>query len=380
MIGLEERHRSFRDRIRTFCEEEIDPAVAEYEETGEFPHDIIEEMAEAGIHGTPYPTEYGGEGRDVRSMVIVQEEVARAWKTLAGQLNVAWTLVGWPIFANGAEWQRDDWLRNIVTGDWIGALSMTEPGAGSDVTQASTTAERDGDEWVINGHKHWTSYGSVADFLMVLARTGEGRHDLSLIGVPTDAGAYDGDIEFVRNIPNMEGGSSIDSEIKYHDVRVPAANVVGEVNEGFSYAMAALDLGRIGVAGQGVGVARGAFEAARDFADEREQFGRPIREFQGIGFKLADMQMDIEAARLLAIQAAAERDAGRDVTAAAARAKTFATDVAMDVTTEAVQVHGARGYSKDYPVERYMREAKGLQIYEGTNEVNRVVITNELYS
>jgi alkylation response protein AidB-like acyl-CoA dehydrogenase len=380
MIGLEERHQSFQDRIRTFCEDVIDPAVAAYEETREFPHDVIDDLAAEGIHGTPYPTEYGGEGRDVRSMVIVQEEVARAWKTLAGQLNVAWTLVGWPIFANGAEWQRDEWLRELVTGEWIGALSMTEPGAGSDVTGVTTTADRDGDEWVLNGHKHWTSYGSVADFLMVLARTGEGRHDLSLIGVPTAADAYDGEIEFVRNIPNMEGGSSIDSEIEYHDVRVPAENVVGEVDEGFAYAMEALDLGRIGVAGQGVGVARGAFEAARDFADEREQFGRPIREFQGIGFKLADMKMDIEAARLLAIQAAAERDAGRDATGAAAKAKTFATDVAMDVTTEAVQVHGARGYSKDYPVERYMREAKGLQIYEGTNEVNRVVITDELYS
>jgi acyl-CoA dehydrogenase len=378
-FGLEERHREFRDELRSFCEETIRPEIDHYRETEEFPADVIRTVADAGYHGVPYPEAYGGAGRDFRSMAIVQEELSRVWKYIAGEMNVAWTLVGNPIYEHGDEWQREEWLRGLLTGELIGALSMTEPEAGSDLTRAETTAERDGDEWVINGHKHWTSYGEVADLILVLAKTGDGSHDLSLIGVPMDEpGDRDG-VEFVRNMPSMAGDYGVESEIKYHDVRVPEENVVGEVDEGFVYAMEALDLGRIGTAAQGVGVAQGAYEAAREYAGEREQFDRSIKDFQGVGFKIADMCMDIDAARLLTMQAAATADRGEDATIEAAKAKTFATDVAMDVTTEAVQVHGGIGYTTDYPVERYMREAKGTQIYEGTNEINRQVILNNLY-
>jgi acyl-CoA dehydrogenase len=350
-FGLEQHHRDLRTEVREYCESEIAPVVEEY----------------------------GGGGYDYTSLAIVEEEFSRVWKFVAGSMNVAWTLVGNGIYTQGTEWQRDEWLRGLLTGELVGALSMTEPGAGSDASSISTTAERDGDEWVIDGHKHWTSYGEVADLIVVLARTGEGRHDLSLVGVPMPTpGERDG-VEFVRDIDTMEGNVGVESEIVYDGLRVPAENVIGEPDEGFTYIMQSLDLGRIGTAAQAVGVAQGAFEAAREFAGTREQFGKPIRKFQGVAFKLADMKMEIDAARLLTMQAAEIRDRGERASLEAAMAKTYATDVAMDVTTEAVQIHGARGYSKDYPVERFMREAKGTQIYEGTNEINRQIIANHLY-
>lgn len=378
-IGLTESHRDLRQEVREFCETEIEPVVETYEESGEFPVDLIETIGAAGYFGVPYPEDYSGQGGDYRSMAIVQEELSRIWKLPAGVLNVANTLVGNSLYEQGTEWQKDEWLSGLLTGEMIGALSMTEPGAGSDASSISTTAEKDGGEWVINGHKHWTSYGEVADLIVVLARTGEGDHDLSLIGVPMETPGEREGVEFVRDIGSMAGEVGIENEVEYHDLRVPEENLVGDLNGGFKHIMQSLDLGRIGTAAQAVGVAQGAFEAAMDFADDREQFGRPIRTFQGTGFKIADMKMGIEASRLLTIQAASVRDRPERASMEAAIAKTYATDVAMDVTTEAVQVHGARGYSTDYPVERFMREAKGTQIYEGTNEVNRQVILNQLY-
>lgn len=340
---------------------------------------MVERIGEAGFHGVPFPTEYGGAGGDYRSFAITIEELARSWKLIAGTVSGASCLVGYPLAQFGSEWQKDEWLRGLATGQTVAALSMTEPEAGSDAGAMRTTAEKDGDEWVINGHKVWTTNGAVADFIVVVARTND--HDdyrgLSLIGIPNPL-EQDG-LEIVRDIPCMEGDAAVESEIRYDDVRVPEEYLIGEEGRGFRYIMEGLDIGRIGTGAQGVGVAQAAFDASREFADTREQFEQPIREFQGISFKLADMAMDIESARLLTLHASAERDRGNRVTQEAAMAKTKATDVAMDVATEAVQIHGSRGYSKDYPVERYMRVAKGMQIYEGTNEVNRIVISNQLY-
>jgi len=378
-VGLDGEHEVLRDEVREFFEAEVRPVVSEYVESGDFPYEPLEKISNAGYHGGPYPEKYGGSGWDFRGMAVVQEELSRIWKYLAGEMNVSWSLVGNPIYEHGEEWQREEWLTPILSGEWIGALSMTEPDAGSDVTRASTTAERDGGEFVINGHKHWTSQGEVADFLLVLARTGDGSHDLSLVGVEMDEPGEKEGVEFVRDIPSMAGDYGVESEIKFHDVRVPAENVVGEVDAGFKYVMQGLDIGRIGTAAQGVGIAQGAYEAATEYAGDREQFSQPIKDFQGVGFKIADMCMDVDAARLLTYQAAATADAGERASLEAAKAKTYATDVAMDVSTEAVQVHGGVGYSTDYPVERFMREAKGTQIYEGTNEVNRQVILNHLY-
>ena len=380
-LELSEAHREHQEAVRQFCEEEIEPYVEEYESSGTFPADVVQRIAEAGFNGVQYGTEYEGLGLDYRSYALTIEELARSWKLVAGAASVAGSLVGYPIHEFGDEWQRNEWLARIFSGEWLPALSLTEPEAGSDAASLETTATRRGDEYVLNGQKVWTTNGSAADFLLVGARTtGEADEDdegVSLIGVP-DPASRDG-VEFVRDIPCMEGEASIETELRFDDVRVPAENVVGERGSGFRYVMEGLDIGRIGTAAQGVGVAQRAFEDSVSFADEREQFGQPIREFQGVSFKLAEMAMEIEASRLLTLSAAAKRDRGERVTSEAAMAKAKATDVAMDVTTEAVQIHGSRGYSKDYGVERRMRVAKGMQIYEGTNEINRLVVANRLY-
>lgn len=371
---LTAEHRAHRERVREFVEREVEPVIDDYEERGEFPEALVRQLGDEGLSGVPYPTEYGGAGLDYRSFAITNEELSRQWKLLAGAVNVIASLVGYPIYTQGAEWQREEWLGKACTGEWIVSLGMTEPEAGSDAASMATTADRDGDDLVLNGHKVWMTNGHVADFMLLVTKTEEGP---TLVGLP-DPQDRDG-VEFVRNIPCMEGETAIESEVKFHDVRVPAENVVGTPGKGLRYALEGLDIGRIGTAAQAVGVAQGAMDDSQAFADEREQFGRPIREFQGVGFKLADMAMEVEAARLLTLSAADQRDRGERVTQEAAMAKAYATDAAMDITTEAVQVHGSRGYSKDYAVERRMRVAKGMQIYEGTNEINRQVISNRLY-
>jgi alkylation response protein AidB-like acyl-CoA dehydrogenase len=377
-IELTDAHHELRKEAREFAERELAPVAEEYEEAGEFPYELVKTIGEAGLHGVAYPEEYGGRGLDWRSFVVAIEELCRGWKLVGGEVSGANTLSAYSLYEYGSEWQKNQWLHGICTGELLSALSMTEPEAGSDAGSMDTTAERDGDEYVINGHKVWTTFGSIADYLTVVARTGgDGPGGLSLIGIPEPT-ERDG-FEVVRDIPCMEGDLAVETEIVYDDLRVPVKNLIGEEGEGFRYIMEGLDLGRIGTAAQAVGMAQAAFEASRSFANEREQFNRPIRKFQGIGFKLADMAMEIEASRMLSYRAADRYDQGLDTTKHAAMAKTYATDMAMDVTTEAVQIHGSRGYSKDYPVERYMRNAKGMQIYEGTNEVNRIVISRELY-
>lgn len=386
---LSEEHRIHRETVREFCESEIEPVVEEYEKVGKFPEECIRRLGKEGLSGVPYPTEYGGSGKDYRSFAITNEELSRSWKLLAGAVNIIGSLVGYPIYTAGGEWQRKEWLQKACTGEWIVALGMTEPEAGSDARAIQTTAthtgdspsgsqeteaSREDDELVIDGHKVWMTNGSVADFMLLVVMTEEG---LSLVGVP-DPHDRDG-VKVVRDIPCMEGEASIESEVTFDSVRVPEENLVGEAGNGLRYVLEGLDIGRIGTAAQGVGVAQAAFDASREFADEREQFGKPIREFQGVGFKLADMAMSVEAARLLTLSAADARDRGERITQEAAMAKAYATDAAMNIATESVQVHGSRGYSKDYPVERYMRVAKGMQIYEGTNEINRQVISERLY-
>jgi alkylation response protein AidB-like acyl-CoA dehydrogenase len=373
-----EEHAAHRRAVREFCESTIVPEIEGYEARGEFPADLVAAVGEAGFGGVPYPTDLGGAGLDWRSFAITIEELSRAWKLVAGAVNVNCALVSYPVYTFGAEWQHEAWLSGVFRGEHVGAFAMTEPGAGSDAGNMQTTAERDGDEWVIDGHKVWTTNGSIADLLVVVARTSDaGSRGLSLFGVP-DPADHDG-VEFVGEIPCLEGPTALETEIRFDGLRIPADHLVGEEDRGFRYVMEGLDIGRLGTAAQGVGIAQGALEASRGYAGGRKQFGRPIREFEGVGFKLADMAARTEAARLLTLSAADARDRGERVTKRAAMAKFFATDVGMDAAVEAVQIHGARGYSTAYPVERYLREAKGTQIYEGTNEINRLVVANRLY-
>ncbi|WP_254864710.1 acyl-CoA dehydrogenase family protein [Halovivax gelatinilyticus] len=379
-FALEDRHVAQRERVREFCERAVEPVVDAHETSGEFPEELVRRLGDEAFIGVPYPTDVGGAGQDFRSFAITVEELARSWKLLAGAVNIACGLVGYPLSEFGDDRQREEWLANVCTGEWIPAFALTEPGSGSDAGSLETTARREGDEWVIDGHKWWTTHGAIADLLLIVARTDpdeSGHAGISLIGVPNPH-ERDG-IEVIRDIPCMEGDVAIESELRFDGLRVPAANLVGEEGRGFRYIMEGLDIGRLGTAAQGVGIAEGAFAASREFAGEREQFGQPIAEFQGVGFSLADMASRTEAARLLTLSAADQRDRGERITQAAAMAKTFATDAAMEIATDAVQVHGARGYSTDYPVERYMREAKGTQIYDGTNEINRLVIANRMY-
>jgi alkylation response protein AidB-like acyl-CoA dehydrogenase len=378
-FGLEDRHREHRERVRSFVEDEIEPVVEDYERRGEFPLDVVDALGEAGLYGITIPDAYGGEGLDFRSFVLTVEELARVWKIPAGVVSLTCSLVSNTLVEHGDERQKREWLKPIFAENQVTALALTEPQAGSDAASIETRATRDDDDLVLDGRKVWCSHGAVADLILAVVRTeGDGDYDeVTMVGIP-DPGSVDG-LEFVRDIPCMEGEAVVETEIEFAHARIPAHNVVGKPGNGFRMVLGALDLGRIGAAAQGVGVAQGAFDAAVDFADEREQFGQSIREFQGISFKLADMAMNIEAARLLTLWAASRRDRGHSVTQEASMAKTFAADVAMETTTEAVQVHGSRGYSKDYPVERYMREAKGIQIYEGTSEVNRQLIADNLY-
>lgn len=377
-FSLEQSHVAHRERVRSFCSAEIDPEVDRHEREGTFPSELVRRLGEEALTGVPYAEKIGGGGADYRTFAITVEELARSWKLLAGAVNIACGLVGYPIDRFGTDGQRDEWLGRICRGEWIPAFALTEPEAGSDAAAIQTTATRENDEWVIDGHKHWTTHGSIADFMTIVVRTGDVGHEgVSLIGIPNP---HDRDgIEVVRDIPCLEGDAAIETELRFDELRVPVDHLIGEEGRGFRYIMEGLDIGRLGTAAQGTGIAQGAFEASRRWADEREQFGRPIREFQGIGFTLADMATRTEAARLLTLAAADRRDRGERITTEAAMAKTFATDVAMWAATEAVQIHGARGYSTDYPVERYMREAKGTQIYDGTNEINRLVISRRIY-
>lgn len=367
-------HEAHRKAVREFVASEVEPVVEEHEEEGKFPEELVRRLGKKGYSGIPYPEEYEGADLDYRSFAITNEELSRGWKLLAGAVNVIASLVGYPIHSEGEEWQRERWLQKACTGEWIVSLGMTEPDAGSDASSISTTAKRNGDDLIINGHKVWMTNGHVADFMLLVTKTEEG---LTLVGIP-EPQERNG-VEYVRNIPCMEGETAIESEVKFHDVRVPAENIVGTAGKGLRYVLEALDIGRIGTAAQAVGVAQASLDASKAFAADREQFGQPIREFQGVGFKLADMAMEVEASRLLTLSAADQRDRGQRVTQEAAMAKTYATDAAMDIATEAVQIHGSRGYSKDYPVERHMRVAKGMQIYEGTNEINRLVVSQRLY-
>jgi alkylation response protein AidB-like acyl-CoA dehydrogenase len=340
---------------------------------------VVDALGEAGLYGITIPEAYGGAGLDFRSFVLTVEELARVWKIPAGVVSLTCSLVSNTLVEHGDERQKREWLKPIFAENQVTALALTEPQAGSDAASIETRATRDGDDLVLDGHKVWCSHGAVADLILAVVRTeGDGDYDeVTMVGIP-DPASVDG-LEFVRDIPCMEGEAVVETEIEFADARIPAHNVVGKPGNGFQTVLGALDLGRIGAAAQGVGVAQGAFDSAVEFADDREQFDQPIREFQGVAFKLADMSMTVEAARLMTLWAASRRDRGHRVTQEASMAKTFAADVAMETTTEAVQVLGSRGYSKDYPVERYMREAKGIQIYEGTSEVNKQLIADNLY-
>ncbi|MFP8891276.1 acyl-CoA dehydrogenase [Natrialbaceae archaeon A-CW2] len=366
-----------RDMVAEFVDEEIVPVASEIDHEDEFPQDIVDEMAELGLMGMPFPEEYGGAGLDYHSYAIGIEEIARGSGGLGTVVAAHISLAGNMIYEFGNEAQKTEYLTPLAEGTDIGAFALSEAGAGSDVPSMTTTAERDSDEYVINGSKLWISNGSVADTVTVFAKTDEeaGNRGISsfIVRPEEDDGFY---VEGTEEKLGDKGCPT--AELRFDDLRIPADRRLGDEGNGFVQALKTLNGGRITIAARGVGIARAAFEEARDYATEREQFGQPIGEFQSIKHKLADMDTKIQAAKLLMHKAADNKIRGEDYITEAAQAKLYASEVSREVANEGIQIHGGYGYTKDFPAERFYRDAKLNEIYEGTSEILRNTIGDRL--
>ncbi|MFJ9042951.1 acyl-CoA dehydrogenase family protein [Streptomyces sp. NPDC102347] len=360
--------------VRDIAQREVAPRAAEEEEAGRFPRELFTLLSESGLLGLPYDSEYGGGDQPYEVYLQVLEELARARLTVALGVSVH-TLASYPLAAFGTKEQQAEHLPAMLGGGLLGAYCLSEPSSGSDAASLRTRAVRDGDDWVIDGTKAWITHGGVADFYTVMARTGaEGPRGISAFLVPADTEG----VGAAAPEKKMGMKGSPTAQVHFDGVRVPDARRIGDEGQGFAIALSALDGGRLGIAACAVGVAQAALDEALGFATERRQFGRPIADFQGLRFMLADMATQIEAGRALYLSAARLRDAGRPFAKQAAMAKLHCTDTAMRVATDAVQILGGYGYTADFPAERYMREAKVLQIVEGTNQIQRMVIARHL--
>ena len=362
------------DLARDIAREELAPAAAAHEQNATFPREYFRLLGKSGLLGLPYPEQFGGAAQPFTVYLQVLEELAASWMTIALGVSVH-TLSAHPVATFGTDDQRNRWLPAMLGGDLLGAYCLSETGSGSDAAAMTTTAIRQAGEYSITGAKAWITHGGQADYYAVMARTAAERTGgISCFLVPGDAPG----LSFGEPERKMGMNGSTTATVHLDDVRVDAQRLIGGEGKGFSIALNALDSGRLGIAACAVGLAQSACDAAVEYAQRREQFGKPIAAFQGIEFMLADMATGIEAARALYLQAAARKDAGLPFSAQAAMAKLFATDMAMSVTIDAVQVFGGAGYVTDFPVERYLREAKVLQIVEGTNQIQRVVIARSL--
>ena len=367
---------AIRDMVRDFSTKEILPHVMEWDEAQHFPRDTFSRMGELGLLGMLVPEAYGGAGLGYFEYVAAIEELASVCGAVGLSMAAHNSLCTNHILTFGTEEQKQRWLPLLASGEHIGAWGLTEAGTGSDAMRMRCTAVREGDEWVLNGTKNWITHGITAEVAVVLVRTGEllDSHGITAMVVE-------------RGTPGFRGGKKEDklgmrasetAELVFEDCRVPAANVLGEVGEGFIQAMKILDGGRISIAALSLGIARGAFDAARNYAKQREQFGQPIAHFQGIGFKLADMAVGIEAARNLVQKACWAKENGGDVTRLGAMAKYQASEMCVEVATDAIQVFGGYGYTKEFPVEKHYRDAKLCTIGEGTSEIQKLVISRGL--
>ncbi|GIG87532.1 acyl-CoA dehydrogenase family protein [Plantactinospora endophytica] len=361
------------DLVTELADRELAPRAADFEQRGVFPREVLRTLGRAGLLGLPYPEEYGGAAQPYEVYLQVLEILASRWLAVAEAVSVH-TLSCYPVASYGGEQVRK-LLPDMIGGELLGAYCLSEPQGGSDAAALTTRATRDGDDYLVTGTKAWITHAGSADFYNVFCRTGgPGARGISCL--LADAGTAG----IAPQTPERTMGlrASPIAQIAFDDARVPAGRLVGAEGEGFRIALSALDSGRLGIAACAVGLAQAALDYAVDYARQREQFGQPIIDFQGLGFLLADSATQVSAARALTLAAARLRDAGRPYSIEAAKAKLFATDAAMRVTTDAVQVLGGAGYVADHPVERYMREAKVLQIVEGTNQIQRLVIARSL--
>jgi acyl-CoA dehydrogenase len=374
IYDLPQEYKDFRDTIRQIVDEKVRPRAAEIDAKGEYPHDIRKLFAEQDILALPFDAQYGGTGTGTLMLQIAVEEIAKACASSALILMVQ-ELGTLPIALFGSDELKDRLLPRCATGEWSPAFALSEPEAGSDAASMRTTAVRDGDEWVINGSKNWITNSGIADFYVVFAVTDRENRRLSAFVVESDREGFSvGKLEHKLGIKGSPTGSPI-----FEDVRVPAANLIGTEGKGLSVALGTLERTRLGAAAQAVGIAQGATDYANAYAKERIAFGKPINELQAIQFKLADMETRTAAARELLYKACAMADRNEPgLGKHSSMAKLFASDTAMWVTIEAIQVLGGYGYVTEYPVERMMRDAKITQIYEGTNEIQRVVIARAM--
>ncbi len=365
-----------KQTAKEFAESEIAPTAVERDIKGEFPYEIVKKLGELGFMGMMVSPEWGGAGLDTISYVLAMEEISKVDASVGVIMSVNNSLVCWGLEEYGTPEQKEKYLRPLAQGKLLGAFALSEPEAGSDATNQHTIAEKDGDYWILNGTKNWITNGTTADVYLVMAQTNrELRHKgISAFIVEKDFPGF----ERGKKEDKLGIRSSDTCSLMFSNCRVPKENLLWEEGKGFNFAMNTLNGGRIGIAAQALGIAQASLEAAVKYSKERKAFGRPIAELQAIQFKLADMATKVEAARLLTLQAASLKDQHKDFAMQAAMAKLFASRAAMECADEAIQIHGGYGYVREYLVERYLRDAKITEIYEGTSEIQRIVIARSL--
>ena len=373
---LSEEHRLLRDTLREFAAQRLAPFAAQWDREHGFPAEQLKELAALGAFGIAVPDQWGGAGMDYTAIAVALEEIAAGDGGTSTIISVNNSPVCAILMRYASDAQKEQWLRPLASGRWLGCFCLTEPHAGSDAADLRTRAVREGDEWVISGVKQFITSGKTADVAIVFAVTDKdaGKRGISAFILPTTTPGY----TVARLEDKMGQHSSDTAQILFDAVRVPAANLIGAEGEGYKIALSSLEAGRIGIAAQAIGMARAAFEAAQKYAAERSAFGKPLAAHQAVSFKLADMATQIEAARQLVLHAAALKDAGQPCLTEACMAKLYASEMAERVCSEAIQIHGGYGYVSDFPVERIYRDVRVCQIYEGTSEVQKLLIARGL--
>ena len=375
-FSFSEEQEILRRTVKEFAEKEIIPISKKMEEEKRIPQELLRKMGEMGLMGMTIPEEWGGAGADMVSYCLALEEISRASGSVGIVMEAHNSLSLAHIYNFGNEEQREKYVRKMASGEWIGSWALTEPNAGSDAKSIETTARLEGGEWVLNGSKLFITNGGIAQVFVVFAKTDKEKGARGISAFIVERGTEGFRIGREEEKLGLRASSTV--ELIFEDCRIPEENLLGKLNEGFKIAMASLATGRIGIAAQAIGIARAAYEASLEYSKQRKQFGRPISEFQAIRWILADMATKIEASKLLTYRAAWLKDQGKDPVLEASMAKLFSSEAAMWITTKAIQIHGGYGYTQEYPVERYFRDSKLMEIGEGTSEVQRMIISREI--
>ncbi|MCT4642852.1 MAG: acyl-CoA dehydrogenase [Bacteriovoracaceae bacterium] len=376
---LSENHVEIKDMVQKFADAEVAPLAHDIDHNGKIPEDLVRKLGENGFLGSYVPEQYGGAGLDYMSYSIIVDEISRACGSTGVLVSAHTSLCVWPILEYGTEEQKQKYLPKLASGEHIGCFCLSEPNAGSDPGTLATFATDMGDHFELSGTKNFITNGKEADIAVVLAKTSKTNNHKGITAFIVETNVDGFNVQKLEDKLGIKGSST--AQIHFDKVKVPKENMLGEFEKGFKVALSTLDGGRIGIAAQAVGIADAAFKYARMYATQRVQFGKPISALQAIQFKIADMSTKIDASRLLIQRASALKDAGKPYSKEAAQAKLFASEAAMDITTQAIQVLGGNGYTKEYPVERFFRDAKITEIYEGTSEIQRIVIAaNEFKS